>query len=155
MARAAWLALAVVSTAQGQFSEGQGIPVPLSTSPQELPLQLSSSPQQQLWHNNEQIKWRPERLFHPDQSLSFQYIKVPLQALSLTPQSRNDLTPGAAHLLPSHPPWLTLVSCAVQEGGVDLHFLDKTHLEGFDGQELVSIGPYTVETRLGGFFCTS
>jgi len=110
MARAAWLALAVVSTAQGQFSEGQGVPVPLSTSPQELPLQLSSSPQQQLWHNNEQIKWRPERLFHPDQSLSFQYIK---------------------------------------EGGVDLHFLDKTHLEGFDGQELVSIGPYTVETRLG------
>ena len=64
----------------------------------------------QMWHGNQQIKWNPARLFKPDESLTFQYIKA---------------------------------------GGVDLHFLDHTHLSGFDGQELVSIGPYTVETRLG------
>jgi hypothetical protein len=65
---ACWLALAV-STAQGQFPEGEGVPLPLSLSSRQLP-------RQQLWHDNAQIKWKPERLFHPEESLSFQYIKV-------------------------------------------------------------------------------
>ena len=57
------------------------------------PLQAGAA--QGLWHENQQIQWNPARLFRPDESLSFQYIKA---------------------------------------GGVDLHFLDHTHLEGFDAQ---------------------
>ena len=75
-----------------------------------VPLPLNAVPRGQLWHHNAQIAWRDARLFRPEESLTFQYIKA---------------------------------------GGVDLHFLDHTHLSGFDGQDLVSIGPYTVETRLG------
>lgn len=77
----------LVTAVHGQFSNTDGVPLPLAPG--------ARLPEQQLWHNNQQIVWRPERLFHPEQSLSFQYIK---------------------------------------EGGVDLHFLDKTHLEGFDAQ---------------------
>ena len=32
---------------------------------------------------------------------------------------------------------------------MDLHYLDKTNFKGFDGQDMVTIGPYTVESRLG------
>jgi len=58
---------------------------------------------QQLFHN-QQIIWNPARLFKPEESMTFQYIK---------------------------------------EGGVDLHFLDHTHLEGFDAQV-----PYCIALRL-------
>ena len=128
-----------------------GVPVPLGGD-------RAPPAAEQLWHENAQISWNPARLFKPDESLSFKYIKA---------------------------------------GGVDLHFLDHTHLEGFDAQvralvlaprpplppppsppprvqlallrggacagrrrlitrglfcpaqELISMGPYTVETRLG------
>ncbi len=33
--------------------------------------------------------------------------------------------------------------------GVDLHYLDKTNFKGYDGQDFVTIGQYTVESRLG------
>jgi hypothetical protein len=33
--------------------------------------------------------------------------------------------------------------------GVDLHYLDKTNFKGYDGQDYVTIGDYTVESRLG------
>lgn len=33
--------------------------------------------------------------------------------------------------------------------GVDLHYLDKTNFKGYDGQDYVTIGEYTVQTRLG------
>ena len=84
----------LVTAAHGQFSNTDGIPLPLAVGDSAVAPGALWEPQQ-LWHNNQQIVWRPERLFHPEQSLSFQYIK---------------------------------------EGGVDLHFLDKTHLEGFDAQ---------------------
>ena len=98
-----WVVGMLLVGVSGNFAEyGDSLPLPLN--------QAGPGHSQKLWHGNQQIQWNPERLFRPEQSLTFQYIKA---------------------------------------GGVDLHFLDHTHLEGFDAQELVSIGPYTVETRLG------
>ncbi|KAJ1490479.1 hypothetical protein T484DRAFT_1935130 [Baffinella frigidus] len=37
----------------------------------------------------------------------------------------------------------------IRKDGVDLKYLDKTHLEGFDGQDVITLGPYSVEHRLG------
>lgn len=113
---------AAVSGVHGGYAEYVGLPLPLNgdsrtgaaAPEQELragarrhsassgygstPLQAGSA--QGLWHENQQIQWNPARLFRPDESLSFQYIKA---------------------------------------GGVDLHFLDHTHLEGFDAQVRVSL----------------
>ena len=37
----------------------------------------------------------------------------------------------------------------IRKDGVDLKYLDKTHLQGFDGQDVITMGPYSVEHRLG------
>eukprot|EP00960_Hanusia_phi_P035562 751789-Hanusia_phi.AAC.2 len=43
----------------------------------------------------------------------------------------------------------SITFAAVPSSHVDLHFLDKTRMQGCSGQDLISLGPYTVETRLG------
>ena len=101
MIRLGLLTLTLVAGVHGRYVEGYGsdvsLPIPLSNARKYPDGAVSQA--SQLWHENAQIQWREERLFRPDQSLSFQYIKA---------------------------------------GGVDLHFLDHTHLEGFDAQVCAS-----------------
>lgn len=67
--------------------------------------------------------------------------------------SKHHASLGARH--PTHPGELTLALASlcqfqlVKLGNVNVTFLDKTNLLGYDGQDFAQLGKYRVETRMG------